>query len=365
MKKGLSLVLVLVVLLQLWGCGTTPSDSSTDSQESAISSLQEGNSELKEESQLESVATTVLSENETVAYVDGYIHYLTEFVQTYTDFLDDTNDNLSYEDIEEAENFWKEKLPEADEKLTQIKAVSFPDKYKDEYDTIYGIATTIYTVAEDLTKWDTNGDGAYTEDEINLLIHTASDSLRGLTAEIEKLRPILENDTVNETDMAKQIRENHEKTQSIMDNAKKCEVCGKTGSFELEGLNGATEYYCYEHYKEMKDIVEKLLTKDNDNTKSASTLGEKNALKAAKSYLDYTAFSYTGLIEQLEYEGYSHSEAVYGADNCGADWNEQAAKAAANYLDYTSFSRSSLIEQLEYEGFTHSQAIYGVEQNGY
>ena len=99
MKKGLSLVLVLVVLLQLWGCGTIPSDSSTDSQESAISSLQEGNSELTEESQVESVAITVLSENETVAYVDGYIHYLTEFVQTYTDFLDDTNDNLSYEDI--------------------------------------------------------------------------------------------------------------------------------------------------------------------------------------------------------------------------------------------------------------------------
>ena len=81
--------------------------------------------------------------------------------------------------------------------------------------------------------------------------------------------------------------------------------------------------------------------------------------------MDYTAFSYTGLIEQLEYEGYSHTEAVYGADNCGADWNEQAAKSAANYLDYTSFSRSGLIEQLEYEGFTHSQAVYGVEQNGY
>lgn len=37
-------------------------------------------------------------------------------------------------------------------------------------------------------------------------------------------------------------------------------------------------------------------------------------------------FSYTGLIEQLEYEQYSHDDAVYAADNCGADWNEQAAK---------------------------------------
>lgn len=103
-----------------------------------------------------------------------------------------------------------------------------------------------------------------------------------------------------------------------------------------------------------------------DNKPSTSaTMGEKNALSAAIQYLNVAAFSYKGLVEQLEYEGYSHSEAVYGADNCGADWNEQAAKSAKEYLSIMSFSRSGLIEQLEYEGFTHDQAIYGVEQNGY
>ncbi len=103
-----------------------------------------------------------------------------------------------------------------------------------------------------------------------------------------------------------------------------------------------------------------------DNTPSSSaTIGEKNSLSSAKQYLSITAFSYKGLVEQLEYEGYTHSEAVYGADNCGADWNEQAAKSAKQYLSMTAFSRSGLIEQLEYEGFTHDQAVYGVEQNGY
>lgn len=92
---------------------------------------------------------------------------------------------------------------------------------------------------------------------------------------------------------------------------------------------------------------------------------EENALKKAKSYLDLMPFSYSGLIEQLEYEGFTHSEAVYGADNCGADWYEQAVKKAADYLDLMAFSRSGLIEQLEYEGYTHEQAVYGVEQNGY
>ena len=77
------------------------------------------------------------------------------------------------------------------------------------------------------------------------------------------------------------------------------------------------------------------------------------------------AFSYTGLIEQLEYEGFSHQEAVYGADHCGANWKEQAVKKAKEYLKYSSFSKDGLIEQLEYEGFTYDQVVYGVAQNGY
>jgi hypothetical protein len=52
-------------------------------------------------------------------------------------------------------------------------------------------------------------------------------------------------------------------------------------------------------------------------------------------------------------------------DHVGADWNEQAAKAAEDYLSFTSFSRSGLIDQLEYDGFTHAQAEYGASQAGF
>ena len=94
------------------------------------------------------------------------------------------------------------------------------------------------------------------------------------------------------------------------------------------------------------------------------TTAEKNALRSAKDYLNYSAFSYTGLIRQLEFEGYTTDQATYGADNCGADWFEQAVKSAKEYLDYSAFSRDGLIRQLEFEGFTHEQAVYGVEKNG-
>lgn len=96
-----------------------------------------------------------------------------------------------------------------------------------------------------------------------------------------------------------------------------------------------------------------------------ATTGERNALERAKEYLDYSAFSYSGLIEQLEYEGYTNQEATYGADNCGADWNVQAEQCAKDYMEYSEFSQSGLIEQLEYEGFTHSQAVHGAESVGY
>jgi len=95
------------------------------------------------------------------------------------------------------------------------------------------------------------------------------------------------------------------------------------------------------------------------------TKGEQNALKTAKQYLNVMGFSYSGLIEQLEYEGYSTAEATTAADLCGANWYDQAAIVAENYLSVMGFSRSGLIDQLIYEGFTRDQAEYGVEQNGY
>ena len=78
--------------------------------------------------------------------------------------------------------------------------------------------------------------------------------------------------------------------------------------------------------------------------------------------MNLKGFSYSKLIEQLEYEGFTPAEAKYAANNCGADWNEQAVRKATEYLKLKSFSRAKLIEQLEYEGFTHEQAVYGADQ---
>ncbi|MBF6427834.1 Ltp family lipoprotein [Nocardia cyriacigeorgica] len=87
--------------------------------------------------------------------------------------------------------------------------------------------------------------------------------------------------------------------------------------------------------------------------------GQRNAVQAAEQYLELSAFSRSGLIDQLEYEGYSTEDATFAVDSLNVDWNEQAKRSAEQYLELTSFSLSALIDQLVYEGFTREQAEYG------
>jgi hypothetical protein len=110
--------------------------------------------------------------------------------------------------------------------------------------------------------------------------------------------------------------------------------------------------------------INKQIDEKTDPPISNETVSQINAVRKAKAYLDHTAFSHDGLVEQLQYEQFSHTDAVYGVDNSGANWNEQAAKKAKEYMTQSSFSRGGLIEQLKYEKFTRKQAEYGVNGVG-
>jgi Host cell surface-exposed lipoprotein len=94
------------------------------------------------------------------------------------------------------------------------------------------------------------------------------------------------------------------------------------------------------------------------------TVSQENAVAKAEDYLAYTAFSRSGLIEQLEFDQFSKADATYAVDHITVDWKEQAARKAKDYLDYTSFSRGGLIGQLEFDGFTRAQAVYAVNKAG-
>lgn len=157
------------------------------------------------------------------------------------------------------------------------------------------------------------------------------------------------------------------------------EVVGNISTFSID--TQFTSFFFaswgdYDHSSDFSEIVNSITLIDNDkdseptespttpdstDENSSATVGQKNALKSAHNYLEFSPFSYSGLIHQLEYEKFSTEEATYAADNCGADWNEQAVKAAKNYLDYSGFSYNGLIGQLEYEGFSTEEATYAVD----
>lgn len=106
-----------------------------------------------------------------------------------------------------------------------------------------------------------------------------------------------------------------------------------------------------------------LATLVSEGSPSANSLNIKGA-PMAKTYLSSMPFSYSGLIDQLQYDGFSLEDATYGADNCGADWMVQAEKSAKNYLDMMAFSHSGLVEQLMYEGYTAEEAEHGATSQG-
>ena len=156
---------------------------------------------------------------------------------------------------------------------------------------------------------------------------------------------------------------------------------------ERNALKEAQSYLNYQAFS--RDGLINQLTSEygskfpmEDAEKAVSILEENNqvdwneqAYKAAIDYLKYQAFSRNGLINQLSSDAgskFTSEQAEYGVkkleDNGEVDWNEQAVKAAEDYLKYQSFSRDGLIEQLSSDAgskFTREQAEYGVSQVGY
>lgn len=113
-----------------------------------------------------------------------------------------------------------------------------------------------------------------------------------------------------------------------------------------------------------KGTVPKEEAKEPVEPIAGETLSQKNAVKKAKDYLAYSAFSKSGLVKQLEFEGFSNSDATYAVSQLSTDWKEEAYKQGKAYLDYSSFSRDGLIKQLEFEGYTNAEALYAVNKIG-
>ena len=146
--------------------------------------------------------------------------------------------------------------------------------------------------------------------------------------------------------------------------AKSAESYLDFGSFSRQGLIDQLEFEGFTTEEATYGADQVGLGGSSAGSGGGETVSQANAVESAESYLRFSAFSRTGLIEQLEFEGYSNSDATYAVDKVNPDWFEQAAKSAESYLDFGSFSRQGLIDQLRFEGFTTEEAVYGVNAVG-
>ena len=109
----------------------------------------------------------------------------------------------------------------------------------------------------------------------------------------------------------------------------------------------------------------------NANNAAQNLTGpQKNAVRAAQSYLSISAFSRDGLIEQLSSQagnGFNINDATKAVESLNVDWNQEAVKSAKQYLKMMGFSCSGLIEQLSSRAgakFTQKQATFGAQRAG-
>lgn len=98
---------------------------------------------------------------------------------------------------------------------------------------------------------------------------------------------------------------------------------------------------------------------DQQTAVDTRTPAQRNAVAKAQDYLEYQSFSRSGLIKQLQFEGFGVDDATFAVDSLNVDWTEQAVKKAGEYMDYQSFSQQGLTDQLVFEGFTPEQAAAG------
>lgn len=139
-------------------------------------------------------------------------------------------------------------------------------------------------------------------------------------------------------------------------------VLGACGDLDTPATGGTTATQAQDAKADTK--ADTKAESKADKAKAALSPEAQQAVRSAESYLDSAGFSKSGLIHQLEFEGFSKADAKAALATMTVDWKDEAAQSAKSYLESQGFSRAGLLHQLEFEGFTKAQAEHGVKAAG-
>lgn len=99
---------------------------------------------------------------------------------------------------------------------------------------------------------------------------------------------------------------------------------------------------------------------------------QESALSHAKKTFASSSYSRSGVISALKKQGYTEEEAIYAADNCGANWKSNATTGAKTYARnnsqknwiYACYSEKATRSALSSDGFTSDEIDYGIANCG-
>ena len=119
-----------------------------------------------------------------------------------------------------------------------------------------------------------------------------------------------------------------------------------------------------ESFDEVKDALSNLFSSSETEASPDPEKRKEQSVKEARSILECFGSSYENMIIALERDlKFSHEEAVYGADNCGADWKEEALRAARKCLEKNGeYSFEKMVFQLQIFNFTQEEAEDAAKQ---
>lgn len=121
-------------------------------------------------------------------------------------------------------------------------------------------------------------------------------------------------------------------------------------------------------YQQLQEAATALQQEQNNDeqtqTENEGSSEQRRTIARAESYTNLMAFSRARLIQQLEFEGFTHNDAQWAVDQLTIDWNEQALKKANSYHSLMSLPPDNIRRLLTFEDFSEEQIDYAMTNIG-
>lgn len=339
MKRSLAVLLAIIFLFSLIGCG-----NKSKSEANVEQLIEEIESLLAEREEKTTTEETTVEETTTKKDIDSSIHYTTTFETRGANYL--INDGWNNEKGNETETSIIEYFYDDSEKLVLM--------YKHDY--------IGFDADSPEDNWESFIKGLEEGELFEKIVELDDEKYNNVNYKVFHGKTISKYDSEfilylivrNESIYNFSFLANDEVKESVKIILDSVEFTDFIPEIEEETTTVQTT-------EKTTTATTTTATTTPTTTTARVSREERNALQSAEGYIAFMAFSESGLAKQLEFEGYPQNAIDYAISNITVDYNEMALQCAEGYLDFMAMSDSQLYDQLIFEGYTPEQAQYAID----